>query len=158
MKIHGNIEAGEQIMISISEILVSMDENPWQHWSSFTSGGYSSLAIRIHGWKSMATLKLSSSTEETTTSFTYPWMKIHGNIEAWEFSGDLRKKPIVSMDENPWQHWSQANATTFTRAPYSYPWMKIHGNIEADDTILFRLFVLSWYPWMKIHGNIEAPR
>ena len=107
MKIHGNIEArmqssvlqafvycihGWKSMATLKQIIddrlfisreqVSMDENPWQHWSNSTNLGFVPEKPSIHGWKSMATLKHKALRKVDRFHCLYPWMKIHGNIEA----------------------------------------------------------------------------
>ena len=51
----------------------------------------------------MATLKLTTLRTRTSSLLRYPWMKIHGNIEAEPT--DIVDATVfeVSMDENPWQ-------------------------------------------------------
>ena len=84
-----------------------MDENPWQHWSEMVKFTLFVRLSCIHGWKSMATLKHKFlESKSSIWESTYPWMKIHGNIEAVRSWQPSNTALLVSMDENPWQHWS----------------------------------------------------
>ena len=78
----------------------------------------------------MATLKHVFLDKSQRTHTEYPWMKIHGNIEA-----SYIEEFLAGISE--------------------YPWMKIHGNIEAGVPNR-KPKQVEMYPWMKIHGNIEA--
>ena len=132
MKIHGNIEAQGVARLLEINADVSMDENPWQHWSQIYIYNPNRNSTSIHGWKSMATLKHDNPDEWNRAAGRYPWMKIHGNIEAKGGGGENDRIHMpVSMDENPWQHWSKKEIGKLKVISSEYPWMKIHGNIEA---------------------------
>ena len=62
--------------------IVSMNENSWLYWSSICDG-----VRRVPFLK-------------------FPWMKIHGSIEAWCPSWSQGTPIYVSMNENSWLYWS----------------------------------------------------
>ena len=131
MKIHGNIEAGGDFQTAAYFVhsihgwksMATLKHKPekeietckhcihgWKsmatlkQWRAFLT---SSDVTCIHGWKSMATLKL-----PVWSRWRYrKYCSIHG----WKSMATLKHDSIslsprssswVSMDENPWQHWS----------------------------------------------------
>ena len=124
--------------------LVSMNENSWQHW------------------------RVNNVLHVTLPPLSFPWMKIHGNIEGdenlcslwnrigcfheWKFMATLKasgdaaapcQDHAVSMNENSWQHWRKTAFYILDHAAIGFPWMKIHGNIEG---LMLGFFVfLSWW-------------
>ncbi len=130
MKIHGSIEASIRPPSSSSQVPVSMNENSWLYWSPCLYVMFTVRSIGFHEWKFMALLKPGICQPGIFNGISFPWMKIHGSIEA-------SPRRICA---------SQIRL---------FPWMKIHGSIEAWSRFPLRLL---WgrFPWMKIHGSIEA--
>ena len=157
-----------------------MDENPWQHWSLALEKQPGRNLLCIHGWKSMATLKHVTLAVRAYRSLR----RIHG----WKSMATLKLTVIlpfafslftVSMDENPWQHWSMIDytnlKTVYEVSMDENPWQHWSCLTEGDKKI-YRSGIHGWksmatlkrrhikhvwchcleYPWMKIHGNIEA--
>ena len=110
---------------------VSMNESSWLYWSI-------ELQVRslIH-------------------YFLYPWMKVHGSIEAKGQSEWFNVFIPVSMNESSWLYWSLSVMVMLGWWDPKYPWMKVHGSIEARWPWR-RQPAQSRYPWMKVHGSIEA--
>ena len=132
MKIHGSIEAPSCSCFLRSFFCVF----PW---------------MKIHG-----SIEANCCRRDRGQLAVFPWMKIHGSIEAfllilgriggivyfheWKFMTPLKpnnNKPYmymggtISMNENSWLHWSQAQEEEMTYITVKFPWMKIHGSIEA---------------------------
>ena len=83
-----------------------MNENSWLYWSSVVDSFFVISISRFHEWKFMALLKHSQHNRFSWILRVFPWMKIHGSIEAmtlWTQAVFLHK---VSMNENSWLYWS----------------------------------------------------
>ena len=65
------------------QILVSMNENSWLYWSPVLPGQWVVIFCCFHEWKFMALLKLYLMASFLGAGDMFPWMKIHGSIEAW---------------------------------------------------------------------------
>ena len=157
MKIHGNIEAQRRPNGRDAHCLSSI--HGWKSMATlkqYIPWKRIKMMHCIHGWKSMATLKLCvSSSLFPILSGIHGW-KSMATLKQWhESAWTIWRTYLVSMDENPWQHWS-LRSYIFTSTFNWYPWMKIHGNIEASFSGSGSSVFGFSYPWMKIHGNIEA--
>ena len=170
MKIHGSIEAYNLIHFFIPpSFSISMNENSWLHWSGMVFFGIvGSMTADFHEWKFMAPLKLTEESIWTNMGSWFPWMKIHGSIEAnsmvscssissimdfheWKFMAPLKhirqceNDPLcgipISMNENSWLHWSFRWYPSYKMLLWRFPWMKIHGSIEARFNPVFFLFI-----------------
>ena len=85
----------------------------------------------------------------------FPWMKIHGSIEAYSYKV-ARERNYVCFHE--WKFMALLKPQHYTSTSLTadlFPWMKIHGSIEAFK-FSAELGFLMQFPWMKIHGSIEA--
>ncbi len=178
MKIHGSIEAFFVAAAFSALYCVSMNENSWLYWSMTNPVSILSRYWRFHEWKFMALLKphhlhgsgrgvycfhewkfmallkrVHSSLHEVIKP-VFPWMKIHGSIEA----GDVRKNCVqivlVSMNENSWLYWSQ----TLDRNDLEYLEVSMNENSWLYWSPLYSnpIRIPPTFPWMKIHGSIEA--
>ena len=113
---------------------VSMNENSWLYWSDVSDrhgGTFDALvSMNENSWLywSWGLFCLRGG-----LVFPFPWMKIHGSIEACKWTDQL---------------W----------VLNQFPWMKIHGSIEAGQGEKERREKYIRFPWMKIHGSIEARR
>ena len=158
---------------------VSMNENSWLYWRKSFLKRYLAISTSFHEWKFMALLKHSLLRLPSLPCTVFPWMKIHGSIEAWQIRWAYYHDTGVSMNENSWLYWSPLYSNPI-RIPPTFPWMKIHGSIEALLMVSPRIpdrhvsmnenSWLYWspeishrideellkFPWMKIHGSIEA--
>ena len=108
MKIHGSIEACRCHSVQVGRVscfhewkfMALLKPTTWQ-WAY-------KICIRFHEWKFMALLKQENIQQDVPVYRVFPWMKIHGSIEA-------HVKPNRIIPRIP-----------------GFPWMKIHGSIEAD--------------------------
>ena len=63
-------------------IQVSMNENSWLYWSGTLANVIVHVDYGFHEWKFMALLKHRDTDLPQTSHGRFPWMKIHGSIEA----------------------------------------------------------------------------
>ncbi len=135
---------------------VSMNENSWQHWRAKIQSGNMDIKDCFHEWKFMATLKGECSYLQDKepwrvsmnenswqhwrfrtiflpirSSYSFPWMKIHGNIEGRYFS------LFICLSYYGFHEWKfmatlkVSECDPFSSESTASPWMKIHGNIEG---------------------------
>ena len=150
-----------------------MNENSWLYWSirtpipiksrvgSFHEWKFMALLKRLtwlnplpcripcfHEWKFMALLKLVRRCPRFLPYPGFPWMKIHGSIEARGLFSTTDSSVYVSMNENSWLYWS---ISALVQEPYRtwFPWMKIHGSIEAA----FSAFPAPWRIRVSMNEN-----
>ena len=81
---------------------VSMNENSWLYWSCIWSGCSVLSMSSFHEWKFMALLKLMPHALNSPNYPKFPWMKIHGSIEAFHPAALPIPLSLVSMNENSW--------------------------------------------------------
>ena len=86
--------------------LVSMNENSWLYWSISPDASNLNVTFSFHEWKFMALLKHSLLRLPSLPCTVFPWMKIHGSIEAWQIRWAYYHDTGVSMNENSWLYWS----------------------------------------------------
>ena len=157
-----------------------MNENSWLYWSALIAYIPAGTIGCFHEWKFMALLKPSSIVQLIIVIIAFPWMKIHGSIEAHgEHHSKAKGICHVSMNENSWLYWS----LSITLPP---PWplicfhewkfmalLKLSSSPLSLDfscsfhewkfmallkrrSVTYREACQHMFPWMKIHGSIEA--
>ena len=158
-----------------------MNENSWQHWRMTYCGVVvGNESSSFHEWKFMATLKVIWPYPRGMPSYSFPWMKIHGNIEGsftatlssmpsicfheWKFMATLKVDIFpslyaclitVSMNENSWQHWRMTAVCIPVELNVGFHEWKFMATLKGVIGDSCRLGIEK-FPWMKIHGNIEG--
>ncbi len=85
---------------------VSMNENSWLYWSSTKWTGTSihlCVSMNENSWLYWSGLIILGM---LIFFISFPWMKIHGSIEATHMAVSRPRRADVSMNENSWLYWS----------------------------------------------------
>ena len=143
--------------LEIVRMPISMNENSWLHWSHQVPG-WSPPQCQFPWMKIHGSIEAHNKKRRWVKWISiFPWMKIHGSIEAYE----MNLFPMVeSLDFHEWKFMAPLKPVRhglLVVASALFPWMKIHGSIEAFCGRKGTIQTVE-FPWMKIHGSIEANR
>ena len=154
MKIHGSIEA-TALRTKPPKKLPNFHE--WKFMAPLKLLYWSLLCPlygHFHEWKFMAPLKRNRFDGICNLQIEFPWMKIHGSIEAKIENAPDFNPDLISMNENSWLHWSMVSPLRDTH------WISISMNENSWLHWSFTVWTVNLchfrFPWMKIHGSIEA--